>query len=70
MPKRTRKRARPMRPRDRYRPAPIPGLLLHFTILLLNLIVRTAEDLDKNTLSRYTYARCGSWTRQSSARRE
>ena len=36
-----------MCPRDHYRPTPIPGLLLHPTILLLNLIVRTAEDNTK-----------------------
>jgi|GEM_PF-97287 len=32
------------RPRDRYHATPIPGLVFHPTILLLNLIVRTADD--------------------------
>jgi hypothetical protein len=44
MPRRRRKSAR--RPSD-YHPTPIPGLVLHPTILLLNLIVRTADDNTK-----------------------
>jgi hypothetical protein len=47
VPKRIRKRARPARARDYYQPTPIPGLLLYPTVLLLNLIVRTAEDNGK-----------------------
>ena len=41
MPRRRKKSTR--RPSD-YHPTPIPGLVLHPTILLLNLIVRTADD--------------------------
>ena len=41
MPRRRKKSAR--RPSD-YHPTPIPGLVLHPTVLLLNLIVRTADD--------------------------
>jgi hypothetical protein len=47
MPKRIRKRARPTRARGHYQPTPIAGLLLYPTVLLLNLIVRTAEDNGK-----------------------
>ena len=47
MPKRIRKRARPARPRGHYQPTPIAGLVLYPTVLLLNLIVRTAEDNGK-----------------------
>lgn len=47
MPKRIRKRARAARPRDHYQPTPIAGLVLYPTVLLLNLIVRTAEDNGK-----------------------
>jgi hypothetical protein len=47
VPKRMRKRARPARSMGYYRPTPIPGLVLYPTVLLLNLIVRTAEDNDK-----------------------
>jgi len=44
MPKRIRKRPRSGRPRDHYQPTPIAGLVLYPTVLLLNLIVRSAED--------------------------
>jgi hypothetical protein len=44
MPKRIRKHPRSGHPRDYYQPTPIPGLVLYPTVLLLNLIVRTAED--------------------------
>ena len=49
MPKRTRKRARPVHPRsrNRYRPTPTPGLVLHPTVLLLNLVTRTTDDNTK-----------------------
>lgn len=44
MPNRIRKRARPARARGHYQPTPIARLVLYPTVLLLNLIVRTAED--------------------------
>jgi len=44
MPRGRKKSAR--RPSD-YHPTPIPGLVLHPTVLLLNLIVRTADDNTK-----------------------
>jgi hypothetical protein len=47
MPKRIRKHPRSGHPRDYYQPTPIAGLLLYPTVLLLNLIVRTAEDNGK-----------------------
>ena len=47
MPKRIRKRARPARARGHYQPTSIAGLVLYPTVLLLNLIVRTAEDNGK-----------------------
>jgi hypothetical protein len=47
MPKRMKRHARSARLRDYYRPTLIPGLLLHPAVLLLNLIVRTAEDNGK-----------------------
>ena len=47
MPKRIQKHARSASPRDYYQPTPLPGLLLYPTVLLLNLIVRTAEDNGK-----------------------
>jgi hypothetical protein len=47
MPKQIRKHPRSSRPRDHYQPTPIPGLVLYPTVLLLNLIVRTAEDNGK-----------------------
>jgi hypothetical protein len=40
----TRRRKRRARPRVGYRSTPIPGLFLHPVVLLLNLIVRSAED--------------------------
>ena len=39
-----RRRKQPARPRSNYHATPIPGLVLHPTILLLNLIVHTADD--------------------------
>jgi uncharacterized protein YifN (PemK superfamily) len=44
MTKRTKRRAHPARSRHRYRPTPISGLFLHPTILLLNLVIRNADD--------------------------
>ncbi len=46
MSKKPKKSHRPPR-RSRYRPTPIPGLGLHPTVLLLNFVVRSAEDNTK-----------------------
>ena len=44
MTKRSHRRTRPTRSRHFYRPTPIPGLMIYPTILLLNMVIRTADD--------------------------